>query len=391
MKEDIMSPGIRFLHRASPGKDARRTSRNCKPIVDRMEPRYLLNGSFHSRFQQVNLVSDLPGQAKFQDPDLVNPWGIAFGPNTPFWVADNGTGKSTIYDKAGVKQSLVVNIPGPGNTGKGAPTGVVYNGNSSSFIVSAGGKSGHSVFIFATEDGTIAGWSPEVNLTQAIIPPGASSPTAVYKGLALAGRGQNAHLYAANFHDGTIDVYDTNFHKANLHGNFQDPHPVVGYAPFNIAEIGHRLYVTYAKQDADKRDDVPGPGHGYINVFTNSGDFVRRLTTAGALDSPWGMAVAPRGFGRFGGDLLVGNFGDGKINAYDRHTGRFEGTLLLPNGLPFQEKGLWALTFGNGKKAGDRDKLYFTAGIDDEQHGLFGYLAPLKQNKHDGSHHPRWT
>lgn len=329
-----------------------------------------------NRFQQTNLASDLPGMALTTDPDLVNPWGIAFTPSSPFWVSDNGTGKSTLYNSAGAKQGLVVSIPAPGG-GVGAPTGVVFNGTGA-FAPAAGGPS--PVFLFATEDGTIAAWDLSRGTSAALVVDN-SAADAIYKGLTTSGTGATARLYAANFHGGAVDVFDSGLTQ-QFNVPFTDPNLPPGFAPFDVQNIGDQIYVTYALQDAQKEDDVPGPGNGFIDVFDVNGALVRRLVSGGPLNSPWGLAIAPASFGQFGGSLLVGNFGDGAINAFDRTTGAFLGALRGANGLPLQIQGLWGLTVGNGGNGGDPDLLYFAAGIPGpggavEDHGLFGSLAPV--------------
>jgi len=319
-------------------------------------------------FGQVNLVSDLPGVARFTDPDLVNPWGIAFSPGSPIWVSDNGTGLATIYDGTGVKQGLVVSIPAPGG-GQGAPTGQVFNGGS--------GFNGDR-FLFSTEDGTIAGWRGALGTT-AELAVDLSGEGAVYKGLALATNGSNSYLYATDFHNGRVDVFDSTFNKVNLGGSFTDPNLPAGFAPFGIQAFGGKLYVTYAMQDATKHDDVPCPGCGFVDVFDTDGNFVQRLISMGALNSPWGLASAPGNFGEFSNDLLVGNFGDGTINAFDTITGSQLGTIDGTNGMPLVNLGLWGLAFGNGAQGTSTNTLYFTAGIPGpgqiEDHGLFGAIA----------------
>jgi uncharacterized protein (TIGR03118 family) len=323
-------------------------------------------------YRRVNLVSDVPGAAQVTDPNLVNPWGMSASPTSPVWVSDNGTDVTTLY--AGGVQGmpfgivpLVVNIPG------GAPTGQVFNG-SSGFVVHSGSDSGPALFIFASEAGVISGWSPAVPApapsTQAQV--AATTPGAVYKGLALARAEHGDRLYAANFSAGTIDVFNKHFAPVHRHGAFVDHRLPDGYAPFNIQELDGRLFVTYAKQDADKVDDVPGHGHGFVDVFSPNGRLLRRLISRGPLDSPWGLAIAPRDFGRFSRDLLVGNFGDGKIHAFNRH-GRLLGTLHNQHHDAITIDGLWALRFGNGV-AGSRHTLLFSAGPDDEAHGLLGAI-----------------
>jgi uncharacterized protein (TIGR03118 family) len=334
-------------------------------------PSSMFSASSGNSFEQVNLVSDLPGVARFMDPDLVNPWGIAFSPTSPIWVSDNGQGLATIYDGAGVKQGLVVSIPAPGG-GSGAPTGQVFN--SSPVSTDFGGAH----FLFSTEDGTIAAWSGG---TTAALPVNNSGAGAVYKGLALASNGGNEYLYATDFHNGKIDVFDNNFTPHSFGaGSFTDPSLPAGYAPFGIQASGGKIYVTFALQDPAKHDDVAGPGHGFLDVFNTDGTFVQRLVTMGALNSPWAMALAPTaGFGKFSGDLLVGNFGDGTINAFDLTTGTQIGTLDGSNGMPLVNQGLWGLAFGNGAQGTSMNTLYFTAGIPGpgniEDHGLFGSIV----------------
>jgi uncharacterized protein (TIGR03118 family) len=329
-------------------------------------------------YQQTNLVSDLPNVAKFQDPNLVNPWGLSHSSTSPWWVSDNGTGVSTLYNGQGqafpLGSPLVVTIPPPAGSPAGttaAPTGNVFNGTSG-FVVTEGGKSGPSFFIFATEDGTIAGWNPTVDMTHAVLAVDNSASGAIYKGLAIGSNGSGAFIYATNFHAGTIDVFDSNFAPATLSGSFTDPRIPIGYAPFGIQNIGGNLYVTYALQDENKEDDVAGPAHGFVDVFDTNGNLIRRLVSHGRLNSPWGLALAPADFGRFSNDLLVGNFGDGRINAIDPKSGAFLGQLSEQAGKPITIDGLWALVFGNGANAGATNELFFTAGIDDEAHGLFG-------------------
>jgi uncharacterized protein (TIGR03118 family) len=320
-----------------------------------------------------NLVSDIPGLAPVTDANLANPWGIAFGPSTFFWISDNHTGLSTLYNSTGAVQSLVVTIPPPtGGQPPAAPTGVVFN-NTTSFEVAPGAL---ARFIFATEDGTIAGWNSGVD---AVIKADNSASGAIYKGIAIASNGAKNYLYATDFHNGKIDMFDSSFAPATLAGNFSDPNIPEGFAPFNIQNVGGKLYVTYAKQDADKEDDVAGNGNGYIDIFNADGTFVKRFASNGVLNSPWGITTAPATFGQFGGALLVGNFGDGAINAFDLVTGNSLGHLTDAKGATISIQGLWDLKFGNGTQAGDPTKLYFTAGIAGdgaiEDHGLFGSIS----------------
>ncbi len=341
-------------------------------------------------YLQVNLVSDLPGNALIQDPQLINPWGIGQSATSPIWVSDNGADVSTIYsgDVAGSpfsKAALVVSIPG------GAPTGQLANGTSN-FSVSAGAATGPARFIFASESGNITGWNPGVpaaGSTQAEV--GATTAGAVYKGIALANNGTANQLYAANFNSGAIDVFDSSFHPVTLAaGAFTDPNLPAGYAPFNIANLGGQLYVAYALQDAAKHDDVAGFGHGFVDVYDVNGVLLKRLITGhpgtptDPMNSPWGMTLAPANFGDFSGDLLVGNFGNGKINAFDPSTGAFRGSLSDAAGNPIVIDGLWALQFGNGAGAGDANKLFFTAGSGGEQHGLLGSIISAQNTPLSG-------
>jgi len=320
-----------------------------------------------NNFTQTNLVSDIPGVAATTDPDLVNPWGIAFSPMSPIWVSDNGTGLATLYTGAGTKLGLVVSIPAPSG-GPSAPTGQVFN-NTSSF--------NGDRFIFATENGTISGWRGALGTTAETLVNN-SGAGAVYKGLAQATIGSNTYLYATDFHNNKITVVPGTGAPA-LTGNFTDPNLPTGYAPFGIRAVGSQLYVTFALQDAAKHDDVACPGCGFVDVFDTQGNFIKRLVSQGSLNSPWGMATAPTSFGSFGGDLLVGNFGDGTINAFDPSTGQLIGTLDGSNGKPLVNLGLWGLAFGNGAQDTNMSTLYFTAGIPGpdniEDHGLFGAIA----------------
>lgn len=338
-------------------------------------------------YQQRNLVSDGFVAADNNDPNLVNAWGVAFNPFGAVWVADNGTGVSTLYDGAGVPQPLVVKIPPPANaSGNGAPTGIVFNA-SNGFMVSNGTVSGAARFIFATEDGVIAGWAPNVDPTNAIRVVDNSVMTgAIYKGLALSAGGTGSLLYAADFHNGKIDVFDSSFKPVMLPaGAFFDPNLPAGFAPFGLQAINGDIYVTYAKQDAARKDDVAGRGLGFINVFDPNGRLIKRLVTQGALNAPWGLALAPAGFGRFAGRLLVGNFGDGNINAYDIANGHFVGKLRGPDRRPIQIDGLWGLAFGNGFLNQPVDTLFFAAGPGDEQHGLYGRIDVAPGNQRDNT------
>jgi uncharacterized protein (TIGR03118 family) len=335
-------------------------------------------------YRQRNLVSDNAAvPAEQHDPNLVNAWGLAFNPYGFAWVADNHTGLATLYNGNGKPQSLVVTIPGVGGAA-GSPTGTVFYGGPG-FVVSKGSASGPSRFLFASEDGGIAGWSPTVDATHAIRVIDNSAHQAVYKGVAISGNGHGTLLYATDFHNGKIDVYDSNFKPAYLSGNFTDPHLPAGYAPFGIQAINGDLYVSYAKQDAARMDDVAGAGFGYVDVFDPDGHLLRRLASGGALNAPWGMALAPADFGRFSNRLLVGNFGDGTINAYDPASGRWLGRLKSSARTPLHIDGLWGIAFGNGVAEQPVDTLFFSAGPNDENHGLYGRIEVAPGDAHDST------
>jgi uncharacterized protein (TIGR03118 family) len=320
--------------------------------------------------------------ARVTDTNLVNPWGISFSPTGPFWFADNGSGVSDLLDGRGQPFPLVVAVPSVPGSG-GTPTGTAFNGGAG-FAISENGVTAPSRFLFATEDGTISGWTPRVDPTRALVAVDRSSSGAVLKGLALAPdpAGQS-FLYAADFSRGTIDVFDQAFRPVARPGSFQDPDLPTGFAPFNVQNINNLLFVTYAQQDAAKHDDVAGAGNGFIDVYDPDGRLVRRFASRGALNSSWGLALAPADFGPFGGDLLAGNNGDGYINAYDLGSGAFLGELADDNGIPIAIPGLWALTFGNGHAAGDAETLFFAAGVEDEGHGLFGAIQASPRRRTD--------
>lgn len=327
-----------------------------------------------------NLVSDGFIPADHTDAQLVNPWGLVFNPTAVAWVADNHTGVSTLYDGLGNKQPLVVTIPPPADgTGPSAPTGIVFNVGSD-FVVSSGTLKGPSRFIFATEDGTISAWAPAVDMNNAILEVDNSKSGAIYKGLALAANGTGRFLYATNFHQARIDVFDSSFKPATLSGSFTDPNIPSGYAPFGIQNILGNLYVTYARQDETATDDVAGAGFGFVDVYDANGDLIRRLASHGPLNAPWGLALAPGDFGRFSNDLLVGNFGDGRILAFDLESGNFRGRLRTGNGDTLIIDGLWALVFGNGVLDQPTNALFFTAGPDDETHGLYGRIDAVRSS-----------
>jgi uncharacterized protein (TIGR03118 family) len=336
-------------------------------------------------YQQRNLVSDLAGVAQFQDPNLVNSWGLSHSPSGPWVIADNGTGLATQYKSNGMGVPPVITIPPPSVTpgATAAPTGNVFN-STSAFVVTEGTKSGPSQFIFATEDGTISGWNPSVDATHAILevdnPNVTSGP--VYKGLALGHNSSGNFLFATNFRFSTVDVFNATFAKV---GSFTDTQlstdcPVAGppaqcFAPFGIQNIGGNLFVTFALQNAAHHDDVAGAGNGFVDVFDTTGKLLHRFAAGGTLNSPWGLALAPGHFGTFSGDVLVGNFGDGRINAFDPSSGTFLGQLQDPHGKPITINGLWGIAFGNGGLAGDTNLLFFASGLNDEADGLFGALS----------------
>ena len=311
-----------------------------------------------------NFQSDIPGVAAHVDPNLVNPWGMAVSPNGIIWVSDNGTGVSTLYNQDGTANPLVVEIPTAArNRGVGNPTGQVFNGTPF-FQVTKNGNSAPAFFIFVSEDGSISGWNPTLDQTHAIIAVDNGTNRgvnrAIYKGATLGVANGDNFLYVTNFHSGKVETYDENFHRVNPNG-FADPTLPAGYGPFGIRNINDEIFVAYAKQDRKREDDVPGPGFGFVNVFNTSGNFLRRLISNGELNAPWGLALVEDG-------LWVGNFGDGRINNYDPVTGAFIETLMTADGTPLEFEGLWdLLPLGEG--------VFFTAGIADEEHGLFGMIT----------------
>jgi len=348
-------------------------------------------------YEQTNLVSDISGIAKFTDPNLKNSWGIAFSGSSPIWIGDNGTGVSTVYLGTGQAfkvngQPLVVAIPSPGNAGctnppSSTPTGVVVNGTTGFVVTGSNGVGGPAAFIFATEDGTISGWNPKANFGCAVLKVD-HSDTAVYKGLAIATTSNGTFIYATNFREGMVEMYDSNFHAA---GTFTDGDLVsLGFAPFGIQEVKNRIFVTFAKQDDAKHDDVAGPGLGYVDEFKTDGTFIRRFASQGPLNSPWGIALAGNDFEQFSGRLLIGNFGDGTINAFSLATGNFVGTLRDVHNDPIVIGGLWGLKFGmDGANNGPTSTLFFTAGINGEGDGLFGKITAIEceiEIKHGRGH-----
>ena len=347
-----------------------------------LAPAASASARFHpprNEFRQTNLVSNVSGAAQLIDPNLQNAWGLALGPATPLWVADNGTSVATLYGVSpggGMAQQVPLTVTLPPMDS--APTGQVFN-PTGNFVVTSKAGMGPALFIFSSESGHIIAWSPKADPVMG----GAStaqveysSPVgAVFKGLTLASTRFGTFLYATDFHNGRVDVFDSRFHLVRLPGAFRDRHLPRGYAPFGIRAINGLIYVTYAKQDADRHDDVAGLGHGFIDVFTASGFMVERLVSRGDLNSPWGLTVAPAGFGPFGGKLLVGNFGDGHIHAYGLFSGRPSGALRGKHHQAITIDGLWALQFGTATTGGT-GTLLFSAGPNGEADGLLGSLNP---------------
>jgi len=315
------------------------------------------------------LVSNVAGAAPHQDPDLVNGWGITLPPTGPWWVSDNGTDKTTLYTADGTKLGLIVKIV------NGTPTGTVFNGDGG-FVVTENGKSAPARFIFASESGTISGWNPAVDATNTVV--GVSRPDAVYKGLALATAASGPQLYATDFVGGHVDVFNSTWGTGIATGGFVDPSLPSGYAPFGIANVGGKLVVTFAKQEAGSADEQHHQGFGVVDEFDTDGNLISRIATHGQLNAPWGIAQAPANFGAFSGDLLIGNFGDGQINAYAQQPdGTWEraGALRDSTGRQIVIDGLWGIGFGNGFTAGPTNTLYFAAGPNDENDGLFGSIT----------------
>ncbi len=321
------------------------------------------------QFTVTNLVTSnsAANPAQITDPGASNSWGISFSAGSPFWVSANGSGVANLYNvnpttDATTKTALVVSIPGDGTV-----TGQVNNGNTANSAFHADN------FLFVNEDGTISGWRGALGTLAETFQ--LASTANVYKGAAFVTSGTNSYLYAANFRNGTIDVLKGAASTPDLTGSFTDPGIPANYAPFNIQNLGGNLFVTYALQDGAKHDDVAGAGHGYVSEFDTQGNFLGRIASSGSLDSPWGLAIAPSTFGSYAGDLLVGNFGDGRINAFNLGADAFVGQLQGASG-PLAIDGLWGLTVGNNGSAGSSGKLYFSAGPQDEANGLFGVIVP---------------
>lgn len=315
-------------------------------------------------YKQTNLVANAAGVANHTDTQLSNPWGISFANGSPFWIANNNGGTSTLYDAQGNKNALVVGIPGASTNpcSPGCPTGTIAN-TTTDFN---GGT-----FIFDTEDGIVANWTGAAN---AVVAFDNSANGAVYKGLALVDNGSGNFLLAANFRTGNIDVLDRNFNLTSLAGSFKDPNLPAGFAPHGIHNINNQIYVTYAMQDSAKHDPVPAVGSGIVDIFDVNGNFIRTFVSGGTLNAPWGVVAAPATFGTFSNAILVGNFGDGTINAFDT-TGKFLGQLMDTSNHMIVNSGLWDMVFGQGG-TGDPNTLYFTAGGSNQTSGLFATLLP---------------
>ena len=346
-------------------------------------------------YKQTNLVSDMVGMAPTIDPNLKNPWGLTRSATSPWWIGDNNSGLSTLYNGTGGIIPLVVTIPPPAGSPAGtlaAPTGTVFNGSATDFLLAPGMP---GVFLFVTEDGTISGWNPGIDLHNAVLKVDnsdkGSANGAVYKGATTALLDGKHFLYVTNFRAARVEVYDTNFNRVHLSNEAFDPdgdgdhddddrgaeRVPRGFAPFNIQNIGGSLFVTYAKQDSARHDDVAGAGNGFVEIFSPAGKHIGHLEHGPWLNSPWGEVWTTRDFGAFGNAILVGNFGSGQIAAFNGFTHKFIGLVKNPDDSVLSIDGLWSITFGNDATAGSANMLYFTAGPNGEQDGLFGTLTPV--------------
>jgi uncharacterized protein (TIGR03118 family) len=332
-------------------------------------------------YMQTNLVSDIAGMAAVTDPNLVNPWGMSRSSGSPWWVSDNGTGRTTLYAGTGTPAALVVTIPtGDASASPtGTPTGQVFNGTTD-FQLTAGNP---AKFIFVTEDGTISGWNPAVQPATAVIKVNTKSAS-VFKGLTVAGLptasgGTANFLYVADFRRARVAVYDTNFHRVSMGEDaFQDESIPHGFAPFNVQNIGGNIYVSFAQQDSAKHDEIDGAGLGYVDVFSTTGRLLHRLQHGSWLNAPWGMTQAPSDFGAYSHDILVGQFGSGWIDVFDPVTGQFKGTLNDASNHPIAIDGLWDIAFGSGGTSGPATTLFFAAGLNHEADGLFGTITAVE-------------
>ncbi len=349
-------------------------------------------------YKVTPLVSDIAGMAPVTDPNLKNPWGITRSATSPWWVANNNSGVSTLYNATGgiipINGTGIVTVPPPGFAPgtQSTPTGVVFNGSATDFLVAPGGASAH--FIFATEDGTISAWASGPNAVLEVDnSDNGSSHGAVYKGATSGEINGKKYLYVTNFRSGRVEVYDTTFKRVHLgddafrldgdcdrddhDGNHNDcDRDRDGYAPFNIQNIGGSLFVTYAKQDAQKHDDTAGTGLGFVEIFSPRGRHIGHLEHGDWFNAPWGVVWTTRDFGEFSNSILVGNFGSGWVAAFNGFTYKFEGFLQNPDNSLLTIDGLWSLTFANDGTAGTANTLYFSAGINDESDGLFGTITP---------------
>jgi uncharacterized protein (TIGR03118 family) len=366
---------------------------------------FLPNRTPAQHYTQKNLISDIPGIAAHTDPNLKNAWGLTRSPSgSPWWIANNNSGTSTLEDGSGnpinifveanASTSNFVVVPPPGFAAPGTqstPTGIVFNGSPTDFLLNKGKPAGKpAIFLFATEDGTISGWNPAVNLLPGGNPPSpnavlevdnsdnGSPNSAVYKGMTSGEIEGQRFLYVTNFRSAHVEVYDTNFRHVHLGEDaFDDDSIPSGFAPFNIQNIGGSIFVTYAKQDAARHDPVGGDGLGFVDIFSTTGKFEGRLEHGDWFNAPWGVVWTPRDFGEFSNTILVGNFRSGWIAAFNGFTKKFIGFVRNPdNSLVFID-GLWSLTFGNNGVAGSSTTLWFTAGPNNETDGLFGTLTPI--------------
>ena len=346
-------------------------------------------------YTQTNLVSNLSGVAPTRDPNLQNAWGLVHGPSTPWWVSNNAGGTSTLYSINSTGGAnivpLVVTIPNaPSQPAPGSPTGVMFNGSSTDFLLASGKP---ALFLWVTEDGTVQGWNPGVKPTTSVIEvdnsqvPNATNG-AVYKGATIAEIEGKKFILAANFRSGRVNVFDTDFEQETIsEEKFEDDHIPRGFAPFNVQGYGPNIYVTYARQNAVKHDPVSGAGLGFVDIFSSRGRLLQRLGHGDWFNAPWGVVLTPADFGEFSHTLLVGNFRGGTVAAFNPVTGHFLGNVLKPNGSTLNIDGLWSLGFGNGGMSGPGNTLFFTAGPDNETNGLFGTLTPIASELGEDDEH----
>lgn len=348
--------------------------------MDELEGRLLMSTS--SFYVRTDLVSDDGSGGTRADANLVNGWGLASSTTGPWWVSSAEKGLVPAYDGTGAEAAPAFAIPHAAGQTESNPTGIVFNDSSNAFGIDSGSGRVAAEYVVATENGTIAAWNPDVDPLNATLEVDRSADGAIYKGIAIGKRGKSKFLYATDFHNGRIDVFSAKFKPVAMSSSaFVDDHLPAGYAPFNIANLDGKLYVTYALQDADAADDVGGPRHGFVDVFQADGTLVKRFASRGTLNSPWGMVVAPHSFGKFADHILIGNFGNGQISVFSRK-GKFVGFVNDDAGDPIVVDGLWGLAFGNGSGSGAANTLFFASGPDDESHGLFGSITPGKSHHH---------